>query len=59
MRTHLGKLGINRFISERCLNHQIGGIEGIYDAGDYLPERREALRLWADFLESCELAAKS
>lgn len=59
MRTHLGKLGINRFISERCLNHQIGGIEGIYDAGDYLPERREALEKWADFLESCELAAKS
>jgi len=54
MRTHLGKLGVNRFVAERCLNHKIGGVEGIYDAGDYLPERRAALDKWAMFLESCE-----
>ncbi len=54
MRTHLGKLGINRFVAERCLNHKIAGMEGIYDAGDYLPERRAALDKWAIFLESCE-----
>jgi len=54
MRTHLGKLGVNRFVAERCLNHKIGGVEGIYDAGDYLPERRMALDKWALFLDSCE-----
>jgi integrase len=54
MRTHLGKLGVNRFVAERCLNHKIAGMEGVYDAGDYLPERRAALDKWAMFLESCE-----
>ena len=54
MRTHLGKLGVNRFVAERCLNHKIAGMEGIYDAGDYLPERRAALDKWALFLDSCE-----
>jgi integrase len=54
MRTHMGKLGINRFVAERCLNHKIPNMEGVYDAGDYLPERRAALEQWAMFLETCE-----
>ena len=54
MRTHMGKLGVDRFVAERCLNHMIPGIEGVYDAGDYFPERCEALAKWAVFLESCE-----
>ncbi len=58
MHTHLtGSLGANRFVAERCLNHKIAGMEGVYDGGDYLPERRAALEKWADFLESCEAAA--
>jgi integrase len=54
MRTHLGKLGVDRFVAERCLNHTIPNMEGVYDAGDYLLERRTALQLWSDFLEQCE-----
>ncbi len=58
MRTHLtGSLGVNRFVAERCLNHKIAGMEGVYDGGDYLPERRAALEKWADFLMVCETAA--
>jgi integrase len=30
-------------IAERCLNHKLKGVEGIYDRYDYLEERREAL----------------
>ncbi len=30
-------------VAERCLNHKIKGVEGIYDRYDYLDERREAL----------------
>ena len=59
MRTHLGILGVNRFVAERCLNHAIPKTEGIYDAGDYLPERRVALEKWADFLISCEVQANT
>ncbi|MDD5272594.1 MAG: site-specific integrase, partial [Methylovulum sp.] len=53
-RTHLAALGIPSHIAERCLNHKIKGVEGIYNRHDYLDERREALKLWANLLESCE-----
>ena len=59
MRTHLGKMGVDRFVAERCLNHKIAGMEGVYDAGDYLPERRVALNKWAEFLTACEVRADS
>ena len=48
------KIGVDSFVSERCLNHKIPGMEGVYDRGDYYPERKEALQLWANFLDTCE-----
>lgn len=53
-RTHLAALGVDPFTAERCLNHKIKGVEGIYNRHDYFDERRKALGLWAAFLESCE-----
>ncbi len=53
-RTHLSALGVIPHIAERCLNHKVGGVEGIYDRHDYIDERREALTKWAAFLECCE-----
>lgn len=51
-RTGLSKLGVPRHISERCLNHTLGGLEGIYDKYDLIAERREALESWADKVAS-------
>jgi integrase len=56
-RTHLSALGVVPHIAERCLNHKIDGVEGIYDRHDYFTERSEALAKWAGFLESCETGA--
>ncbi len=42
-RTLLAKQGTPGHIAERCLNHKLKGVEGIYDQYDYLPERKEAL----------------
>ncbi len=53
-RTHLSALGTVPHIAERCLNHKVQGVEGIYDRHDYIDERREALTKWAEFLECCE-----
>jgi integrase len=53
-RTHLAALGVNNFIAERCLNHAIKGVEGVYDRHDYFEERREALERWADLIDACE-----
>lgn len=53
-RTHLAALGVDPHIAERCLNHKLKGVEGIYNRHDYFDERRKALDLWAGFLEACE-----
>jgi integrase len=59
MRTHLGKLRIAPHITERCLNHRLGRLIQIYDQGDYLEERREALDLWAAYVERLVDPSKS
>ncbi len=42
-RSLLAEIGIPSHIAERCLNHKIRGVEGIYDRYDYFEERKEAL----------------
>lgn len=53
-RTHLAALGIEPHIAERCLNHKIKGVEGIYNRHDYFDERKTALQKLANFIEACE-----
>lgn len=53
-RSHLAALKVNVIVAERCLNHAIGGLVGVYDKHDYLDERREALTRWTDLLLTCE-----
>jgi integrase len=42
---------VDGHVSERCLNHKLKGVEGIYDRYDYLDERLEAHTKIADYLE--------
>ncbi|MSQ52816.1 MAG: site-specific integrase [Betaproteobacteria bacterium] len=53
-RSHLGALGVDVLIAERCLNHSLGGLVAVYDQHDYLEERRRALELWSAKLSSLE-----
>ena len=53
-RTHLAALGVDPFIAERCLNHKIKGVEGIYNRHDYFDERKAALNEWARLLSALE-----
>jgi integrase len=53
-RTQLGALGVRREVAERCLGHQIGGVEGTYDRHDYFDERRQALEQWTAVLLDAE-----
>lgn len=52
-RSHLGRLGVDVLIAERCLNHSLGGLVAIYDQHDYLAERRDAITALSDFLVKC------
>lgn len=53
-RSHLAALGVDPVIAERCLNHKIKGVEGIYNRYQYFEERKQALTLWADLLSTLE-----
>ena len=53
-KTKLQEMGIDEFISERCLNHAISGVTGTYGRHDFFEERKKALQLWANYLETCE-----
>jgi len=53
-RTHLAALEVSPYVAERCLNHVVRGVEGIYNRHDFFDERRAALQKWADLLELCE-----
>jgi len=46
-RSMLASEGVPGHVAERCLNHKLKGVEGIYDRHDYIDERREALQLIA------------
>ncbi len=41
-------------MAERCLNHKIKGVEGIYNRHDYFEERKAGLQAWADLLTDLE-----
>jgi integrase len=53
-RTHLEALGVLPHVAERCLNHKVKGVEGVYNRHDYLQERKAALQSWADLLAELE-----
>jgi integrase len=47
---HMRNLGISEFDTERALSHAIGGVSGIYDVREEIPEKRHALTVWATYL---------
>lgn len=53
-RSHLAALGVDPVIAERCLNHKIKGVEGIYNRYQYFEKRKKALGLWCEFLISLD-----
>ena len=53
-RTHLAALGVDPVVAERCLNHRIKGVEGIYNRHQYFDERKAALTQWAALLVALE-----
>ena len=49
--TNLTKLGVDRFLLQRVMNHTDASVTKIYDRYNYLDEKREALQKWADRLD--------
>ena len=51
-RTLLAKQGTLGHVAERCLNHKLKGVEGIYNQHDYFEERKEALNTLSKSLQT-------
>lgn len=49
-RSLLSAQGVPGHVAERCLNHKLKGVEGIYDRYDYLEERKQALSKIAELV---------
>ncbi|MDE8558827.1 tyrosine-type recombinase/integrase [Pantoea vagans] len=52
-RSLLASLSVPPHVAERCLNHKLKGVEGIYDRYDYYNERIEALCKISTKLKNC------
>lgn len=50
MATRLTDLGTNPIVIEKMLNHRLEGTMAVYNVAEFLPERREAWRLWGRHL---------
>ncbi|WP_206862576.1 tyrosine-type recombinase/integrase [Lysobacter changpingensis] len=51
---HMRSMGVSQEISEVALNHVLKGMDRVYDVRSEIPERREALEKWANFIVACE-----
>jgi len=50
-RTNLPRLGVSPFIAKLTIGHKIAGIDQVYDRYSYMPEKREALLKWDEFIQ--------
>ncbi len=51
VKTHMAKAGISKSIRDRLQNHALTDISSKhYDRYDYLEEKKEALKIWEDYL---------
>ena len=57
--TYLHEKGVIPDVIEMCLAHTIKGIRGVYNEAEYIPQRKEALQMWGDFIEICQINAFS
>lgn len=48
--TRLASIGIPPHVVEKCLNHRMQGVMGIYNRHEYADERIDAAKRWADEL---------
>jgi len=50
--TLLNELGFNPDAIERQMSHKEPGVRGVYNKATHMPERREMMQAWADYLDS-------
>lgn len=54
--TCLNDLGVAPHIVEQLLGHSLGGVMAVYNRSQYLPEKRAALDMWVEHLDTLSMA---
>jgi len=54
--SHLDDLGIEPYVTQKCLGHAMPRIFATYSKSEYLPKRKEALNMWARHIEALVLS---
>ena len=49
--TLLHEKGFPADVVEKALNHNIGGVRGVYNRAEYAEQRRKMLQFWGDYVE--------
>jgi integrase len=49
--THMARMGVQRIVLAKILNHADNGVTAIYDRSTYDREKQEALTMWGDRVE--------
>jgi integrase len=49
--TSLREKGFQRDWVESALAHKVGGVEGVYNKAVYLPQRKNMMQIWANYLD--------
>jgi len=49
--TLLHEAGYSPDVIEKCLNHKLSGIRGVYNRAAYQDQRKELLQFWGDYLD--------
>ena len=57
MRTRLSALGVEEYIAERVIGHELQGMLRVYNQHRYLREKMVAMDLWGDELARIVSAA--
>lgn len=57
--SYLHEKGVLPDVVELCLSHTIGGLRGVYMTSKYDKHRLEALQIWGDYVEQCQIVSMS
>jgi integrase len=57
--TTMPDLGIDVTTVERVLNHQLRGVKAVYQLNTFMPQKRHALSVWADFLANLTMGRET
>jgi len=49
---HLDDLGVEPYVTQKCLGHAMPKIFATYSKSEYLPKRKEALEMWSSHIEA-------